>query len=122
MYIIFWKVIEIKKIKLKFYGLGYYNVNQALVSIYDINNNLIYEDTTYNNELYFCINEYMLYKIVAKSNYETLNTYFYVNDMDEYIFNFNNSIYRRPITFLLTDYYYSNLKIERGEIILWQKQ
>ena len=111
-----------KKVKLKFYGLGYNNINQALVYIYDINNNLIYEKETFNSELYVCLNENTVYKIVAKSNNEILNTYFYVNNNDIYVFSFKSSIYGRTITFLLTDYYYSNLKIERGEIILWQKQ
>ena len=40
-----------KKIRLIFNGLGYNNVNQALVYIYDMNNNLICECTTYNNEV-----------------------------------------------------------------------
>ena len=111
-----------KKIKLKFYGLGYSNINQALVYIYDMNNNLICECTTYNNELNICINGCSLYKLVAKSKNETLSTYFYVNENDEYHFYFKSSVYARPITFLLTDYYYSNLKIERGEITLWQRQ
>ena len=111
-----------KKIRLKFYGLGYSNINQALVYIYDMNNNLICENMTYNNELEICIKECSMYKLIAKSNYEILNTYFYVNENNEYFFNFESSIYARPITFLLTDYYYSNLKIERGEITLWQRQ
>ena len=111
-----------KKIKLKFYGLGYSNINQALVYIYDMNNNLICECTTYNNVVDVCVNECSVYKLVAKSNYEVLSTYFYVNDSNEYFFSFESSIYARPITFLLTDYYYSNLRIERGEITLWQRQ
>lgn len=71
--------------------------------------------------MYICLIENAIYKIVAKSNNETLVTFIYINK-DNYIFSFKSSIYGRTITFLLTDYYYSNLRIERGEIILWQKQ
>lgn len=111
-----------KKIKLKFYGLGYNDINQAYIKIYDINNNLIYEGQTYNNEIIICLNENNIYNLYAYTCYETLNKSFYVYDQYEYNFIFNNIIYDNTITFLLTDYNYSNLPIERGEITLWQKQ
>ena len=108
--------------KLKFYGLGYNDINQAYIKIYD-KNSLIYCGKTYNNELKVDLKECKIYKLIAKSNSEILTAYFYVTDRYEYSFVFNSIIYiNNPITFLLTDYYYNNLPIERGEIILWKNQ
>ena len=110
------------EIKIKFYGLGYDDICQANVSIYD-GYNLVYNGTTYNNELEICLKECKKYKLVATSCGETIIRYFYVSEMYEYIFFFSRSILKTngPITFILTDYYYDNLPIERGNIILWQR-
>lgn len=113
---------RMKEIKLKFIGLGYSNFYQAGVKIYN-NNILVYKGKTYNNELIICLNVNTLYKLVAISMDEVVETYFYVSSDYEYVFAFNRGTYKannRSITFLLTDYYY-NLPIERGEMILWPK-
>ena len=109
-----------KKIKLIFIGLGYNNYNQACINIYDCNNKLIYKGITYNNEIELCLEECDVYKIVAISNSIKLVTSFFVNNNSRYIFNLN--INNNPITFILTDLNYKNLPIERGELLLWQKQ
>ena len=111
-----------KEVKLKFIGLGYNNLYQANIKIYK-GNTLVYKGKTYNSELTVCLKEHTLYKLIATSIDEVINTNFYVYN-DEYIFVFNRGRYQtnnRTITFLLTDYYYNNLPIERGEIILWQR-
>ncbi len=117
-----------QNIILRFYGLGYDNINQANVLIYDKNNCLIVNKKTYNNKLNLCLKTNQKYKLIAKSNFGTINTYFYVNNyLNTYSFIFNyaliNQNYKRSsiITFLLTDYYYNNLPIERGNLLLWQR-
>ncbi|MBO5530249.1 MAG: hypothetical protein J5970_02515 [Bacilli bacterium] len=109
-----------KKIKLIFLGLGYNNFNQACINIYDCNNKLIFEGKTYSNEIDLCLEECNVYRIVVISNNIKLVTSFFVNDNSRYKFNLN--IRNNPITFILTDFYYENLPIERGELLLWQKQ
>lgn len=42
-------------ITLNFLGLGYNNINQADVLIYDEFNNLVYNKKTYNNKLNICL-------------------------------------------------------------------
>lgn len=109
-----------KKIKLIFLGLGYNSFNQACINIYDCNNKLIFEGKTYNNEIKLCLEECNVYKIVAISNSTKLVTSFIVNNNSKYKFNLNIS--NNPITLILTDFYYENLPIERGELLLWQNQ
>ena len=109
-----------KRIKLEFLGLGYNNYNQACIDIYDCNNNLIFEGITFNNEIVLCLYDCNVYKLVALSNNTRLVTSFFVNNTSKYIFDL--SINNNPITFKLKDSYYENLPIERGELLLWQKQ
>ena len=111
-----------KKIKLKFYGLGYKNYNQAYIYIYD-EDRLIFENATYNNEIEIYLQECKAYKLLAISNGKKLITSFFVDDKShKYIFSFDTTNSENIITFLLTDFYYENLPIERGELLLWQKQ
>ena len=107
-----------KKIKLIFIGLGFNN--KTYISIYDCNNNLIFEGVTCNNQIDLCLEECNAYRIVVISNNIKLVTSFFVNNNSRYKFNLNIS--NNPITFILTDFYYKNLPIERGELLLWQKQ
>ena len=110
------------KVKFKFKGLGYNNYYQADVSVYN-DNNLIYQDRTYDSELLLYLKKYHVYKIIASFLGETITYYVYINT-DKYCFSLNSnliSINNNPITFILTDYHYDNLPIERGEIILWPR-
>lgn len=115
---------ELKRIKLKFAGLGYQNYCQAKVSLYDSNGCFIGCGTTYNGNISFCVKEKCFYKVVANSCGETISSCFYVNNCNSYFFAFSrayicNRINRtRNITFLLTDSNYLNLPIEKGEIIV----
>lgn len=111
-----------KKVKLKFLGLGYNEFYQANVMIYDFSDNLIYEGITYNGELEICLDANEVYKINAYSLNEIINTYFYVSNLDNYIFIFDRAKFIKPrkIIFSLIDYHY-NLPIEKGELYLWQK-
>ena len=110
-------------ITLNFLGLGYNNINQADVLIYDEFNNLVYNKKTYNNKLNICLKRNKIYRVEAFSLNDRISTTIYINN-NNYCFQFNRSIINEnsdSITFLLTDYYYDNLPIERGEIILWQR-
>lgn len=112
-----------KDVTLKFYGLGYNNINQADVLIYDICDNQVFEGITYNNLLTIKLCKNDFYRLIAKSLDEEINIVFYVGINNDYCFRFPRSIFEndidKSITFLLTDYYYDNLPIERGEIILY---
>ena len=110
-------------LKLKFIGLGYNSYYQASVVIYDMFGNLVFSGQTYNGIIYVQLKPCHAYKIIARSKFEELNITLYVNKC-EYTFLFNNSKIienDQTITFILTDYYYNNLKIEKGDLILWQR-
>jgi len=108
---------------LKFIGVGYNNLYQAFVKIYDEDNNLIYKGYSYNGEIKIILDMNKAYRIEAFFYGEIIKTSFYVDNTKIFNFIFNHMIYKpnRTITFLLTDFYYENLKIEKGEMILWQK-
>ena len=113
-----------KEVKLKFYGLGINDNYQAKIFIYDTCGNLVYEGYTYNGILIICLDINQKYKLIASSCGDVINTYFYVNCNYEYLFFFRRSlleINNNSINLLLTDYYYDNLPIEKGELILWQR-
>ena len=115
-----------KYIYLRFIGLGYNDINQACIKIYDNNNNLIISKYSYNGYIKVCLKVNNIYRVYVSSYNEVINKYFYVNNYNiNYVFAFNRSIFTQSnnlITFLLTDYYYNNLPIEKGNLILWQKQ
>ena len=117
-------VVKIKKVILNFIGTGLNYNYQAHVSIYDKCNNLLINKITYNGKLVLELKENTTYNLIAKLNNEIINTSFYINKTN-YIFIFNSSIIKkntlRTITFFLKDANYSNLPIEKGEIILWQR-
>ena len=114
---------NIKEICLKFRGLGYGNNYQAMVKVYDIVGNLITQGFTYDGMISFTLCENQEYKISAMFMGKIINKNFYVSNLyDCYIFAFPHAIVMpKTVNFLLTDYYYDNLPIERGNILLWPK-
>jgi hypothetical protein len=106
-------------IKFKFIGLGINNDSQANIKIYH-KDNLIVNNKTYNGCLLIDLIPNKIYKLVATFYNEKIITYFYSNK-NQYCYIFNHAIYVPVITLSLKDYYY-NLPIEKGEVILWQKQ
>ena len=116
-----------KKIIIRFIGLGLKEQYQAHVIIYDNCHNLIFDGYTYNGYLSVILKSNQSYILQAFSLNDYISTIFYVNNNNcEYKFIFNRSIYTntniKTITFLLTDYNYNNLPIEKGELILWPSQ
>lgn len=114
-----------KEVIIKFYGLGIDNKYQANVIIYDSYNKIVYSGNTYNGLLKISLKKNHIYRLVSNFISDQINTNIYIGNNNCYCFRFKNSILddaeSRNVTFLLTDYYYDNLVIERGEIILWQR-
>ena len=105
---------------LKFYGLGIKDIMQAHVIIMS-NDKVVYDGFTYNGEVSICIKPCCVYKLYAYSIDEEININFYV-DLNRYNYYFYfPRVFIRTITFQLMDLNYSDLMIEKGEIILWQK-
>ena len=106
-------------IRIKFLGVIY----QVDVAIYDENDGLIYSGQTSYGYVDMALKPKRVYKLIATMPYDKLTTYFYVDKNKTYCFMFP-SLYMsnsNNVTLFLTDYFYPNLPIERGEIILWQR-
>ncbi len=114
-----------KEITIKFVGTGYLKLNQAKIWIYDIKGNLICKANTFNGKIKVCLKKKCFYKVIAQTKYGKDEKTFYVNNQNNYIFAFNYSYIvvknKFLVTFHLTDYYYANLPIEKGEIYVWQR-
>jgi len=106
----------LKEIILKFIGLGIYDMYQADIIIYDINNNIVKCTKTYNASTKVCLKKYCLYKVKATMKFAKLEKYIYISNNDIYYLVFNHAYLnnnQKVITFYLKDYFY-NLPIERG--------
>jgi len=117
---------NIKKITLRFVGLGYQNKYQAKVMVYDINNQLVFDGKTYNGEVTLSVCKNQGYRIVAKFFQEVICMNIYVNEFVHcYVIPFShvisNALEENTVNFLLTDQNYDGLPLERGELILWQR-
>lgn len=114
---------KMKKVKLIFKNVGLKKNNQVYVKIYDNRCNLVYEGYTFDGEIDISLRKDRAYNMIAKFYNNSIVTVFYVgNGFNKYIFNFNYiNNENNNVTFLLTDFYYTNLPIERGDIILWQR-
>ncbi|MBR2828817.1 MAG: hypothetical protein IKE70_06265 [Bacilli bacterium] len=111
-----------KIIKINFKGLGYCDTFQAKVKVYH-NNKCIKIKETYNGSVTFNLEENQIYQIKAISENERVIKNIYVSEKDlNLCFAFKRALVENKVTFYLTDSNYENLKIMKGEIILWQKQ
>lgn len=97
------------------------------IVIYDMNNNLIYKNRT-NDKINIKLCNYKLYKIIIKvnnsKNCNILKKKILIHPLCscKLSFQLEKNIIKRPyINLFLTDKNYKGLKIEKGEIILWQK-
>lgn len=113
-----------KKINLKFIGLGINNNYQANIKVYD-GNCLIFNRKTFNGKIDLFLECNKRYKVVAEFLCQKNVNFIFVNDyIDNYTFIFNSSMIiqnNNTVTFTLTDFNYENLPIMKGEIILWQR-
>ena len=114
-----------QSVTIKWRGLGYQNVFQAHVYLYDAENHLLLTTETYDNKITVCLTPNKVYKVIAISKDEILKNIFYVDSCQTtYTFYFLRSIFKgNPVirTFHVSDFYYKNLPIEKGKIILWLK-
>ena len=111
-----------KKIKLRWNGLGWKNQFQADVFLYDEKGCLLFQGRTISGECYIWIQPEKVYKVLSISEGEFFQKVFYVDKCKSvYTFSFSQSIYQKEsthlYTFHLTDFYYPDLPIEKGEII-----
>ena len=110
-----------KKLNIYFKGLGYCDIFQAKVRVYR-KNQCIKEKETFNGKVSFNLEENQIYHIIAISKNETIEKNIYLSKEDlNLCFAFNRALLENRITFYLTDSNYENLKIMKGEIVLWQK-
>ncbi len=88
------------------------------VIIMNSNGNIIYNDYTYNGKVNVCLDVNQIYKVIGISCGEIININIYIDSKhNNYLLYFPRSIkVDHIITFLLTDSYYENLPIERGEL------
>ena len=115
-----------KQVTIRFLGVGYNDLCQALVTIYDINDNVIWKGFTYNSKLKICLKINCYYRVCAILNNNVINQVFRVDRRNVYVFIFNSivvneNVIQNPITFLLTDANYLDLPIQKGRVIIWQK-
>ena len=107
-----------RKITIKFMGMGRC---QAKVDIYDLKGCKIASGFTKYGVFNFCGKDKAFYKIVFTINGITNCKTIYANS-NYYPIMYQGTIFSRNVTFLLTDQSYANLPINKGEMILWQKQ
>ena len=114
------------KYNLIFPGLGYANHFQADVKIFDECMRLICRGRTYNGRISACLKKNRIYYVCASACSTNINKSIYTTNNTNIYIPFPNSIYQNNrtsnITFLLNDYHYDNLPIEKGRLILWQNK
>lgn len=101
---------------IKIVGMGYKDNYQAKIDIYDINNNLIESKKTYNGICNVCLNKNKIYKVYISSFIGNMVRYFFTNQK-EFIFFY---CFEKRIIFTLTDQFYNNLPIMKGELFLYE--
>ena len=80
------------RIKIRFIGLGQGNNYQALVRIYDENNNLIFDNYTYDSYVIVNVIPNKRYRLVASFFSATIITGLY-SSRSEYTYIFSHAIY-----------------------------
>lgn len=87
------------------------------IYIYNEMGDCVVEDVVEEYQNNYCLEMNQVYRMIAYTSNQKLRTNFYVDSTtDMYSFSFHHLI-----TFQITDFYYKNLPIQKGEIILWNK-
>ena len=111
-----------KHVTIKLLGVGNF-LYQPEVCIYDEYGSLAYSGYAYNGmvQVSLCCNR--CYRIIAKCCLAQTTAVIYIGRNDIYGINMNTCCQNEEniITFTLSDANYSNLPIEKGEVILWQR-
>ena len=108
-----------RRIKIKILGLGYKRHNQAYIRIYDKRGCLVYQGRTHNNVICPCLKNGCYTIVIITCMGKTKRCLLITPNMDTYYITLRNILYNpnnsaRNLTFLLTDYNYSNLPIGKG--------
>ena len=103
--------------------MGVLNGEPVKVTIMDLNNNIITNCVTYNGKVCVRLEKNKAYRIIIRYHSQLVNKVFIVRTNNVYSFILNGAIYNpcnriQNITFLLNDYFYNNLPIERGVLTL----
>ena len=109
-----------RKIVIQFMGMGVCDKCQAKVTVFDLNGCKVTSGYTKCGRFVFCGKDRVFYKIKYTINGITNFKTIYANS-NYYPIMYQGIISSRPIAFLLTDDYYANLPIKKGEMMLWQK-
>lgn len=117
------------KVKIKCRVFDSIDIYKYNIKIYDLDNRLIYcENTDEMGIVYFEPKNYGLYKIVITNNDNMYPRKIYsniliFNNYHTFLFIFYKNLINKfnSVTIILTDKNYKNLPIEKGEILLWQK-
>lgn len=114
----------LKKIKIKCLVSNSLDIYKYHIKIYDSKGNIICDSSADDRGvLYFEPKYFEVYKVVVNirakiyPNKIIRNVIFTDNGCDTLVFAFKKLC---PIVIKLTDKNYRNLKVEKGEIILWQ--
>ena len=118
-------MILLKNICFKLTGVSLYM--KKIIKIYDLDGHIVYDKVVCNNSFNVCLKTHCCYKIIIKTKYDYLCKTIYVKNQNCIYLFFDNALFiynqnSNRITFYLTDYNYENLPIEKGEMIIWQKQ
>lgn len=96
------------------------------IIIYNKDNNIIFNNYTKNNSIYFKLKTNEIYKIIIipPTNHipNIIKTNYLITNKSKNKINFYFKLKNKNnlITINLIDKYYKSLKLKRGEIILWQ--
>ena len=114
---------NIEKVILTFYGLGKCSNYQAHVNIFNSCGDLIFSSMTKDGKIFLSLPFNKAYTVLAIFQNQIIVSSFYVDCIyNKFVFFFQSSIiHLNKVTFYLSDFYYNNLKIEKGEILIWPK-
>lgn len=116
-----------KKVCLQFMGMGIKQKCQAKVVVCDLRGCMVAKGVTKNGIFCFTAKEKSFYKIKYSINGLVNNKTIYINNNNYYPLMYqgmfvNQTNRSKAITFLLTDSFYHNLPINKGEMVLWQNK
>ncbi len=114
--------MKMKNVTIRLLGVGN-SIFQPEVVIYDEFGSLVYSGYAYNGmgQVMLCCNR--CYRVIAKYCCAQTVAVIYIGKNDIYGINMNTCCQNDEnlVTFTLSDANYSNLPIEKGEVILWQR-
>lgn len=111
-----------KNVTIRLLGVGN-SIFQPEVVIYDGSGCIVYSGCAYNGMVQVMLCCDRCYKVIARCCLAQTAAVIYIGKNDIYGINMNTCCQNDEnlVTFTLSDANYSNLPIEKGEVILWQR-